>query len=240
VGHLQPVGPVGDAASGAGGGRRGGRGGHGGGHAGDAIGARVAGAGREVDPVLLAHRGAIAALASKADEFPFEGRIYRLVPGAEWARMQGGERYQVIPAADAKAMLTRMASAALAPAAQKAALKQAATLVHDDGGKPVEKRLLLLRRMPARAATAASSAATITPSQLRKMLVKEDHWIEIEMVDDAGKPVADVAYVITTPDGREETGRTDAEGVARVTDIAAGQCKVRFPELDKEAWTVSG
>ena len=66
---------------------------------------------------------------------------------------------------------------------------------------------------------------------------KETHFIEIELIDDAGKPVADELYLIELPDGAKLTGRTDAQGRARVDDVDPGTAKISFPDLDKAAYT---
>lgn len=63
------------------------------------------------------------------------------------------------------------------------------------------------------------------------------HWIEIELVDEADRPVADQPFILTLPDGSYQTGRTDARGLDRVTGITnPGECRISFTELDKEAW----
>jgi hypothetical protein len=63
------------------------------------------------------------------------------------------------------------------------------------------------------------------------------HWIEIELLDMAGKPIAGVAYEVRLPNGAKLTGRLDDEGRARVDGIPEyGECRVGFPELDGEAW----
>ncbi len=61
-------------------------------------------------------------------------------------------------------------------------------------------------------------------------------WIEIELVDEAGQPMAGEAYRVTTPDGSEQSGSLDEKGFARVSNIDPGTCKVTFPNLDKDAW----
>ncbi len=62
-------------------------------------------------------------------------------------------------------------------------------------------------------------------------------WIEIVLVDEAGKPVAGEAYRITLPDGTTlAEGTLDEKGFARVDYIDPGSCKVTFPNLDKDAW----
>jgi type VI secretion system secreted protein VgrG len=62
-------------------------------------------------------------------------------------------------------------------------------------------------------------------------------WIEIELVDDAGKPIPGETYRVTLPDGSTvEEGTLDEKGCARIDHIDPGTCKVTFPRLDKNAW----
>lgn len=60
-------------------------------------------------------------------------------------------------------------------------------------------------------------------------------WIEVELTGDDGSPIAGARYWIKSPDGKVHEGRLDAEGRARVDGIPAGQCEVRWPDLDDEA-----
>jgi hypothetical protein len=62
------------------------------------------------------------------------------------------------------------------------------------------------------------------------------HWIEIELVDDAGHPMADVRYLVKPPAGAPVEGKLDKNGRARIERIAAGTCKVTFPDLNGDAW----
>lgn len=61
-------------------------------------------------------------------------------------------------------------------------------------------------------------------------------WIEIQLVDEAGQPVTGERYEIQTSDGKQRTGVTDANGKARIENIAPGECQISFPRLDTEAW----
>jgi type VI secretion system secreted protein VgrG len=64
------------------------------------------------------------------------------------------------------------------------------------------------------------------------------HWIEIELVDEAGQPVPGEAYAIYLPDGTTVAeGTLDDKGRARVENIDPGTCRVTFPNLDSEAWS---
>lgn len=61
-------------------------------------------------------------------------------------------------------------------------------------------------------------------------------WIEILLVDLEGNPVPGVRYRVTTPDGEVREGNLNEHGQAGYYQIDAGNCKVTFPDLDKEAW----
>ena len=61
-------------------------------------------------------------------------------------------------------------------------------------------------------------------------------WIEIRLVDEDGQPVPGAAYEIILPDGSIKSGSLNAKGAARYDQIPAGQCEVRFPELDAKEW----
>ena len=64
------------------------------------------------------------------------------------------------------------------------------------------------------------------------------HFIEIELFDNEGNPVAGERYRITLPDGATlAEGTLDAKGFAKVTNIDAGNCKITFPELDGDIWS---
>lgn len=81
----------------------------------------------------------------------------------------------------------------------------------------------------------ASSAPTHNPNEKENKSKKS--WIEIELLDDEGKPVPGEAYRITLPDGSTlAEGTLDEKGRARVDNIDPGTCKVTFPKLHKDAW----
>jgi len=85
------------------------------------------------------------------------------------------------------------------------------------------------------------AAATNSQSDRRMGSICEEcgasaHWIEVELVGEDGVGISGVEYLVVTVDGREHSGVTDAKGVGRLQDILAGQCRISFPQLDKDAW----
>lgn len=61
-------------------------------------------------------------------------------------------------------------------------------------------------------------------------------WVGIELVDEAGQPLAGYPYTITLPDGSVKTGTTDAKGRARVEQFAPGNCTLTLEQLDEKSW----
>ena len=68
------------------------------------------------------------------------------------------------------------------------------------------------------------------------VIPEKTHWIAIELVDEMGKHVPYEEYVITLPDGTEVGGTLDKSGRAKVKGIDPGNCRVSFPNMDKEVW----
>ena len=97
----------------------------------------------------------------------------------------------------------------------------------DRGGQAVAT----LRR--ANTAPAPQLARTAVAKAVDKLAAepRSDAWIEIELVDGDGKAIGGAAYRMTLPDGREVQGRTRPDGVIRLTDIFAGECRVAFPDV---------
>lgn len=62
------------------------------------------------------------------------------------------------------------------------------------------------------------------------------HWIEIELIDQQGRPVPGRAYEITLPDGTIARGLLDEFGRARRDGIPGGMCKVTFPKIHGPEW----
>jgi type VI secretion system secreted protein VgrG len=75
------------------------------------------------------------------------------------------------------------------------------------------------------------------PEESEPPAEEEDRtWIEIEMVDDTGQPVAGERYRVTLPDGSVREGTLDQNGFAHIGGIEPGTCEITFPELDEDMW----
>ncbi|MEZ4296201.1 MAG: hypothetical protein R3B70_14615 [Polyangiaceae bacterium] len=73
------------------------------------------------------------------------------------------------------------------------------------------------------------------PIEQEEPAKQEKTWIEIELVDEEGKPVPGERYWILLPDGTTREGRLDEKGRAYFGDLDPGECDVRFPDLDNDA-----
>jgi len=63
----------------------------------------------------------------------------------------------------------------------------------------------------------------------RSGILKYKDWIEIELLDNAGSPVADVEYEIHFSNGEVRRGRVDSNGKAREERIPTATHEIRFP-----------
>ena len=57
-------------------------------------------------------------------------------------------------------------------------------------------------------------------------------WIEIELKDIRGEPIASTDYVLHLADRQEKTGQLDSKGRVRLENIPPGKYKIDFPEID--------
>jgi type VI secretion system secreted protein VgrG len=69
---------------------------------------------------------------------------------------------------------------------------------------------------------------------------QETSWIEIELIDEAGRPVPGEAFEVLLPDGKKIGGTLDGRGQAHVAVPDPGLCQVTFPKLDAAAWEKIG
>lgn len=61
-------------------------------------------------------------------------------------------------------------------------------------------------------------------------------WIEMEVLDDSGRPAPNRPFLCMLPDGTIETGTLDARGRVRFDNIDPGACVFTLSDLDQETW----
>jgi hypothetical protein len=64
-------------------------------------------------------------------------------------------------------------------------------------------------------------------------------WIEIELVDQDGLPVANERYRIGLPDGTSIEGHLNELGFAQIAGIEPGNCEITFPDVDGREWAAA-
>lgn len=67
--------------------------------------------------------------------------------------------------------------------------------------------------------------------------VTDTHWIEVVLLGEDDQPIPNARYAIELANGETVEGRLGKEGIARVSGLPPGSCRVTFPELDEDAWT---
>lgn len=64
----------------------------------------------------------------------------------------------------------------------------------------------------------------------------KDHFIIVELVGESGEPIPNELCRLTLPDGTMVERKTNSQGKLEEYGIVEGDCKIEFPELDKDAW----
>lgn len=61
--------------------------------------------------------------------------------------------------------------------------------------------------------------------------------IGFKLVNPKGKPLDNVRYQITLPDGSSRSGQTNKDGEVLIKGIKPGQCKISFPDIHADEWS---
>ena len=64
--------------------------------------------------------------------------------------------------------------------------------------------------------------------------------IEVELLDELGRPVVGERVDVKTPDGNIRRGTTNMSGVVRINNIQPGACEITFVNLDESAVDPAG
>ncbi|WP_347988692.1 hypothetical protein [Methylomonas sp. AM2-LC] len=193
----------------------------------------------EIDPKQKVINQILTGLPNKIQDFNFDGQTLRLISAEQWKSLSRNQKYQIISKDQAKQIIQKLIVSPFSSANEKTYLHQTIELFTETKFSRLETGFLLLRYSTNNYVRAESNEPAFTPSQHVQRLQKEKHWIEIELLGEDGKPIANQNYLVVTADQKQYTGTTDADGLARLDDIPAGNCQVSFPDLDKEAWSMA-
>lgn len=61
-------------------------------------------------------------------------------------------------------------------------------------------------------------------------------WVEVQLRDQDGAPVAQELVRVVDADGRTREAFSDAEGIVRVSGVAPGSVRITLPALDEDLW----
>ncbi len=64
-------------------------------------------------------------------------------------------------------------------------------------------------------------------------LLEFKDWVDLELADADGNPLANERYVIIMPDGTEREGELDSDGRARIENVPPGPVTLSFPGLEE-------
>lgn len=106
-----------------------------------------------------------------------------------------------------------------------------------DPGKVAKTKAKQVEAQKGKYGSTVAPAHKAIENQTPEQQKENTSWIEIEMLDEEDIPVSGEKYEIELPDGSIAKGTLDGNGFARVDGVKPGECKVSFPELDKEAWS---
>ncbi|MCK6556308.1 type VI secretion system tip protein VgrG [Candidatus Binatia bacterium] len=110
---------------------------------------------------------------------------------------------------------------------QAIALRQAAR-----EGRPFCEKCAEAARQAALARGATAAEAEEAAQAAGAAAEQEDKtWVEIELVDEAGQPVAGEEYRVELPDGSTRRGQLGGDGSVRIDGIDPGECTITFPGL---------
>ncbi len=62
-------------------------------------------------------------------------------------------------------------------------------------------------------------------------------WIEFSIVDEDDTPLRGVTVKVVDGEGRSAMGRTDDDGLLRVSGLKPGDVEISLPTLAPESWT---
>jgi type VI secretion system secreted protein VgrG len=86
--------------------------------------------------------------------------------------------------------------------------------------------------------TLDGSEIALKGSKLNKIqpdsIQEQQGFVELQLVDEDGNPVANAKYELHVPNGEVKKGSLDGSGKARVENVPPGACRVVFPDFGEQ------
>jgi hypothetical protein len=186
--------------------------------------------------------GVTAALVRRlrvtGQEFVFEGERLRIIRAAQWPTLRPthDRNYHAFRRDAAQARLRKLAEWPDLTPSEQLALREGVDLVAEPRRAPIADGLVLIQIVVRPSVATLRRDPPVTPSQLAREATPGLTWIQIELIDTAGKPVPSERYRVELPDGGIREGTLDPAGRAYIGEIKPGQCRVLFPDIDAEEW----
>jgi hypothetical protein len=155
------------------------------------------------------------------------GRRLLLVAGADFGKLPGRSRYQVVPNREATALLLAAAGAPGLDGQARDTLARAAERLAPDWRAPrAPEGLVLLRELPP-ATAVARSEAPLTPSQLRALKdAAKTVKLEVVVLGPDSELLKIINFAIDAPDGDSHEGDLGSSGRTTIASAKQGRAKV--------------
>jgi hypothetical protein len=155
------------------------------------------------------------------------GRRLLLVASADYGKVPGRGRYQVVPNREAAALLSAAAGAPGLDSRARDTLEKAVARLAPDWRAPrTPEGLVLLRELPP-AATVARSEAPLTPSQIRALKdAAKTVKLEVVVLGPDSELLKIINFAIDAPDGDSQEGDLGPSGRTTIASAKQGRAKV--------------
>ncbi|MCG5053673.1 MAG: hypothetical protein KA712_11985 [Myxococcales bacterium] len=165
-------------------------------------------------------------------EFLVGMRAHRLVSRESAIEIRRGADYDVVPAAEAQAIVTNSVKTSRKPMAAPK-LELLTKSIVDLRAPAGQLGFVLLRAPSVQASRRLSSEEAITPEKLKKLAAKQ--WIEVEIVDEDGLPYP-MDFEMRLPGGEVRTGCIE-DSIFKLDGILPGDCQLLIESNnDAERW----
>jgi hypothetical protein len=170
----------------------------------------------------------VSAIMAGQETLVFQGNLYRFSRAGNVDTSPESTQFQVVRLEEARGLVSGMQASPGTAASKRQALATVADLLVDRSAPGGAPGIMLLRRSPQvqRRFQTTDVEPAVTPSQLRQRAPKKAD-IEVKFIESgSGRPLANVAFLVRSPDGSESQLLTSSAGAVKLTGLDPGHCAV--------------